>query len=85
MITLDIPFPSSLYIELLQNHRLLICLFGEEASLRFILLDESSIYDAFTDFFQYLGTSENSLSVSETNRFIISLLENSQTGGVYHV
>jgi len=85
MITLDIPFPSNLYIELLQNHRLLICLFEEGYHLRFILLDESSIYDAFTDFFQYLGTGENSLSVSETNRFIINLLENSETGGKHYV
>jgi hypothetical protein len=85
MITLDIPFPSNLYIELLQNHCLLICMFEKGYHLRFILLDESSIYDAFTDFFQYLGTGENSLSVSETNRFILNLLENSETGGKNYV
>lgn len=85
MITLDIQFPSRFYIELLSNHRLLICSFEKECNLRFVLLDESSIYDAFTDFFQYLGTGERSLSVPETNRFIMNLLENSEPGGNYYV
>lgn len=85
MMTLNIHFPSNLYIELLQNHRLLLCMFEKETNLRFMLLDESSIYDAFFDFFQYLGSEVNSLSVAGTNRFILNLLENSETGGKPYV
>ena len=81
----NIQFPSNLYIELLQNHHLLICMFEKGDNIRFIFFNESSIYDAFTDFFQYLGSSGNSCSVSETNRFILELLENSQSGGDSYV
>lgn len=85
LLKMDIPFPANLYMELLQHHRLLVCMFEKGENIRFILFDEPSIYDAFADFFQYLGLPGNSCSVSETNCFILELLETPQTGGANDV
>lgn len=74
-LKLDLSMSDNLYIELLSEQQLLFCIFHPEKPLRFVLLHEPSIYDAFTDFFNYLGDPVNAYSIEETNELVQNLLK----------
>lgn len=70
LLKLDMSFSDKLYIELLPGQKVLFCAFNPEKQLRFVLLHEPSLYDAFSDFFGYLGSPVNSYTVEETNEIV---------------
>ena len=70
LLKLDMSFSDKLYIELLPGQKVLFCVFNPEKQLRFVLLHEPSLYDAFSDFFGYLGSPVNSYTVEETNEIV---------------
>lgn len=74
-LKLNLVIPDNLYMELLPGQQLLFCMFHPDRPLRFVLLHEPGIYEAFADFFQYLGDPLNSFSAEETNEIVRSLIK----------
>lgn len=70
LLKLDLSLSKKLNVELLPGQRLLFCIFNPEKQLRFVLLHEPSLYEAFSDFFGYLGSPVNSYTVEETNEIL---------------
>lgn len=72
MLKTNFPFPEHFYLELLPDNQLLFCMFEENNRVRFILINESSIFEAFADYLQYMSDPANSYSLLETNRYILN-------------
>jgi transcriptional regulator with XRE-family HTH domain len=72
MLKTNFPFSENFYLELLPENQLLFCMFEENNRIRFILINESSIFEAFADYLQYMSDSANSYSLLETNRYILN-------------
>jgi len=75
LLKLDLSLSKKLNIELLPGQRLLFCIFNPENQLRFVLLHEPGLYNAFSDFFGYLGNPVNSYTVEETNELVEHMME----------
>lgn len=74
LLRLNLHLSDKLHIELLPGQQLLFCIFNPEKQIRFVLLHEPTLYDAFSDFFGYLGDPVNSFPVEETNEIVERLM-----------
>ncbi len=70
LLKLDIQVAENLYVELLPNQQLIFCRFLPDMKVHFALIQESSIYESFVDFFSYLSEPCNCYSIEETNQII---------------
>lgn len=68
-----IAFPDSLYFELLGENQVFFCMLLDQRDIRFAILREPGIYQAFLDFVQYL--SDHAYTLEETNQIIRRLLD----------
>lgn len=57
MLNSTFSYPDSLYIELRNNHSLFLINLADKANISFIIIQESSICNAFSEFFQLLADS----------------------------
>ena len=68
-----IAFPDSLYFELLAENQVFFCMLLDQCDMRFAILREPGIYQAFLDFVQYL--SDHAYTLEETNQIVRRLLD----------
>lgn len=68
-----IAFPDSLYFELLADNQVFFCMLLDQCDMRFAILREPGIYQAFLDFVQYL--SDHAYTLEETNQIVRRLLD----------
>lgn len=70
MLNSTFSYPDSLYIELRNNHSLFLINLADKANISFIIIQESSICDAFSEFFQLLADSEYITPENQTRTLI---------------
>lgn len=70
MLNSTFSYPDSLYIELRNNHSLFLINLADKANISFIIIHESSICNAFSEFFQLLADSEYITPENQTRTLI---------------
>lgn len=70
MLNSTFSYPDSLYIELRNNHSLFLINLADKANISFIIIQESSICNAFSEFFQLLADSEYITPENQTRTLI---------------
>ena len=70
MLNSTFSYPDSLYIELRNNHSLYLINLADKANISFIIIQESSICNAFSEFFQLLADSEYITPENQTRTLI---------------
>ena len=66
----DFEIPSHIHLDLYDQRILVFSKFCSGFDLRFVCLEESSIFEAFTDFFSSLEESGLIYSIEETNAIV---------------
>ena len=70
MLNSNFSYPDSLYIELRNNHSLFLINLADKTNISFIIIQESSICNAFSEFFQLLADSEYITPENQTRTLI---------------
>ena len=70
MLNSTFSYPDSLYIELRNNHSLFLINLADKANISFIIIQESSICNAFSEFFHLLADSEYITPENQTRTLI---------------
>ena len=70
MLNSNFSYPDSLYIELRNHHSLFLINLADKANTSFIIIQESSICNAFSEFFQLLADSEYITQENQTRSLI---------------
>lgn len=70
MLNSNFSYPDSLYIELRNQHSLFLINLADKANISFIIIQESSICNAFSEFFQSLADSEYITQENQTRSLI---------------
>lgn len=71
MLRDDFPIPANLNVELYHHHSVLFILMGKDLQIRFAEVTESSLHEAFCDFFESLEAPWHSYSAGETRAELI--------------
>ncbi len=75
MLNSNFSYPDSLFIELRNNHSLFLINLADKTNISFIIIQESSICNAFSEFFQSLSDSEYITPEKQTRTLIQKYIE----------